>query len=144
MPTEGVNRRGSLRATNTRWLVSMLIMSEEAKSDRPQVVDIGWRCMKVSTALQACAKRRSAPNLYPAWLIKLRSPIELAHPLLPLVQPPLEREHLCRILHQPIEHCRSRLDGKGVVAIDVLAKLGGCLSPLHTSIVTSDPPCLPA
>jgi hypothetical protein len=30
-----------LRATNTRWLVSMLIISEEAKSDRPQVCDIG-------------------------------------------------------------------------------------------------------
>jgi len=30
----------------------MLIMSQEAKSDRPQVVDIGWRCMKAGTALQ--------------------------------------------------------------------------------------------
>jgi hypothetical protein len=59
MPTEGVNRRGSLRATNT-WLVSMLIMSEEAKSDLPQLAEIGWRCMKASTALHACARWRSS------------------------------------------------------------------------------------
>jgi hypothetical protein len=44
---------GRCRATNTRWLVSMLIMSEEAKSDLPQVAEIGWRCMKASTALHA-------------------------------------------------------------------------------------------
>jgi len=33
-------------------------MSEEAKSERPQVVAIGWRCMKASTALQASVSRR--------------------------------------------------------------------------------------
>ena len=34
---EGVLRRGSSRACHTRLVVSMLIMSEDAKSDRPQV-----------------------------------------------------------------------------------------------------------
>lgn len=36
-------------------------MSEEARSDRPQVVEIGWRCMNASTALQASVSRRSSP-----------------------------------------------------------------------------------
>ena len=34
---EGVLRRGSSRACHTRLVVSMVIMSEDAKSDRPQV-----------------------------------------------------------------------------------------------------------
>ncbi len=38
---EGVLRRGSSRACHTRLVVSMLIMSEDAKSDRPQVAAIG-------------------------------------------------------------------------------------------------------
>jgi hypothetical protein len=45
----------------------MLIMSEEAKSDLPQVAEIGWRCMKASTALHACARRRSSLAHFMAW-----------------------------------------------------------------------------
>ena len=36
-------------------------MSEEARFARPQVAQIGWRCMNARMALHACAKRRSSP-----------------------------------------------------------------------------------
>ena len=42
----------SARATKTRLFVSMLIMSEEARSARPQVIEIECRCMNARTALQ--------------------------------------------------------------------------------------------
>jgi hypothetical protein len=45
----------------------MLIMSEEAKSDLPQVAEIGWRCMKARTALHAWARRRSSLAHFMAW-----------------------------------------------------------------------------
>src|SRR4030095_6139196 len=54
MPIEGVLRRGSRRACQTRLVVSMLLMSEEARSERPQLVAMGWPCMNSSTAWQAC------------------------------------------------------------------------------------------
>ncbi len=57
---EGVLRRGSSRACHTRLVVSMLIMSEDAKSDRPQVAAIGCRCMNSSTAWQSRLRRRSS------------------------------------------------------------------------------------
>ena len=57
---EGVLRRGPSLACHTRLVVSMLIMSDDAKSDRPQVVAIGCRCMNSSTAWQAWLRRRSS------------------------------------------------------------------------------------
>ncbi len=57
---EGVLRRGSSRACHTRLVVSMLIMSEDAKSDRPQVAAIGCRCMNSSTAWHTWLRRRSS------------------------------------------------------------------------------------
>src|ERR1022692_1247341 len=54
----GRSSRGS-RGCHCRGAgISRLIMSEEAKSERPQVVAIGWRCMKASTALPASVSRR--------------------------------------------------------------------------------------
>src|SRR5674476_47295 len=41
----GVLRRGSCLACQTRWVVSILIMSEDARSVRPHVAAMGWRCM---------------------------------------------------------------------------------------------------
>src|SRR5256885_7785033 len=64
---EGVLRRGSSRACHTRLVVSMVIMSEDAKSDRPQVAAIGCRCMNSSTAWQAWLRRRSSRAQRMAW-----------------------------------------------------------------------------
>src|SRR5271163_3111104 len=59
-PIEGVWRRGSRRACQTRLAVSKLIMSEDARSARPQVVATGCRCMNVSTAPHASVSRCSS------------------------------------------------------------------------------------
>ena len=55
------------KQTGTRLVVSMLIMSEDAKSDRPQVAAIGCRCMNSSTAWQAWLRRRSSRAQRMAW-----------------------------------------------------------------------------
>ena len=64
---EEVLRLGSCLACHTRWVVSMLIMSEDAKSVLPHVAAMGWRCMNSSTAWQAWLRRRSSPAQRMAW-----------------------------------------------------------------------------
>ena len=64
---EGVLRCGSRRACQTRLVVSMLIMSDEARSERPQVAAIGCRCMNSSTALLAWLNLRSSPAQRMVW-----------------------------------------------------------------------------
>ncbi len=77
---EGVLRRGSSRACHTRLVVSMLIMSEDAKSDRPQVAAIGCRCMNSSTAWQPGSDAvRPAPSAYWRMLVADNCGIMRAH-----------------------------------------------------------------
>lgn len=57
----------------------------------------------------------------------------------PLLEPLLERAHLGRLLHQALERRRPRLGGKGVVPIDVLAKIRRRRSPLLTAIAVPAP-----
>jgi len=53
-----IDAKGDI-STSRQRAVSILIMSEEAKSERPQAVAIGWRCMNLSTASQASASLAS-------------------------------------------------------------------------------------
>ena len=56
MLIEDMLRLRFCRAYHTRWMVSMLIMSEDAKPEHPHVAAMGWRCMNPSTAWQAGSK----------------------------------------------------------------------------------------
>ena len=66
MPTEGVCRRGPKRACHSRCRVSRLILSEEARSERPRVVVIGCACRRAPRHWALSVDVRPRPSAWPA------------------------------------------------------------------------------